>query len=457
MSANETSDESKIEKFIKNKNWDDLGEKIIQIFNRELSAEEANKISHFLYSTLQDAGDHDKFVENIGNIVEERSPNAIIKAKNNLLQYVVRSGDLGTFTKLYGDTYFSLINDIKSITKTADNSIILDHVEHELQFLTSQQRKACLGGQIILLIQSRQTISIPINYLIDADKADSIIDNKTKYVRSAIQSFDIDTDNLGRGINSILENYDFKTTNMSFFQRNKEFLEKLTVRELVVLSGYTHEGDRLVNILLRKDSELNPYIDKIWHKHSKNPKLGSIIPIYFQLLDAINIQGSPKTVRDWIKTEERDENFYRIIKECIEQYINELKAVFDKAPKLESEMFVFRGTQTFYYGTDKSDVFINGDFTSASISPITALSFATNDCCFTQMKLKPGIKVIFIEPVTQHRGELEILIPPGHKFRIIKNKVKKLLSIPSAFNKSYEEFTCSESKKNIRFTLMENI
>ena len=104
------------------------------------------------------------------------------------------------------------------------------------------------------------------------------------------------------------------------------------------------------------------------------------------------------------KKSDRVDEFYTIIEECIEKYIIELTDIFNKAPKLNKEMNVFRGTKTFYYGTDKSDVFVTGDFTSASISPKAAIEFTQGDCCFTQMRLKKGMKVIFMEPVTQHPG-----------------------------------------------------
>jgi hypothetical protein len=424
---------------------------ISQMFTNKYPKKE-NEFAHYIYSQLEKEGRLDKFLR----YLEER----VIDPETSmpLLAYLIRAGDLHTFKTLYQDNYFSVIDDIKSIGKTADNNIILDYVENGISFLTPQQRNACIKNEIILLVQTHQIISIPINYLIDDHKADRILsENKSKYSEPVILDFKFDTDNLGRGINGFVENYDFRTTDMKFFQRNKEFLESLTVRELVVLSGYTHNGDKLVNILLRGDSGLKPYIDSIWPMDFKNPKRRNLIPIYFQLLDVISKEDNPKPVLDWMKTHDRNDDFYKIIEECINKYILELQAIFAKVPKLEKEMIAFRGTKTFYYGTDKSDVFINGDFTSASISPNIALSFTTDDCCFTQMKLKPGMRVIFIEPVTQHRTELEILIAPGHKFKILKNKVKKLLSIPSSKDANYKQFVCTEKMQDIRFTLMESI
>lgn len=59
--------------------------------------------------------------------------------------------------------------------------------------------------------------------------------------------------------------------------------------------------------------------------------------------------------------------------------------------------------------------------------------------------------------MSQHPGELEVLISPGNKFRMIKNKIKKLKSIPYPENASYKTYACQETKRNVRFTLMESI
>lgn len=70
------------------------------------------------------------------------------------------------------------------------------------------------------------------------------------------------------------------------------------------------------------------------------------------------------------------------------------------------------------------------------------------------------MRVIFMEPVSQHPGELEILIPPENRFRMTKNKIKKLEEISQLdadIDMSYKDLVCSETGRNVRFTLMESI
>lgn len=123
------------------------------------------------------------------------------------------------------------------------------------------------------------------------------------------------------------------------------------------------------------------------------------------------------SVIGWIKTQDRDDRFYETIHECIEQYIT-------------------------------------------SISPNAAINFTEGDCCFTQMRLKPGMRVIFMEPLSQYQKEFEVLISPGNRFRMIKNKIKKLTRVEDPnvdTDMNYKHFACSEGKRDVRFTLMDSI
>lgn len=442
-----------LKKPIDENDWGELVDMMEDVFSSEYKYEPElqNELANCIYSHLEHTGKLEDFVAGSKGKIP--------------LTYIVRAGDLHSFKKKYKESnYFYKFQDIKSITKNSNNTIILDHVKLESSFLSSEQKKACIEDKIVFLIETRQKISVPIHYLIDIVSPSKIIsEKKIDGTKAVVQTFELDIDNFGRGIINFLDRYDIKNIDMNFFQLNREFLHSLTIRELVMLSGYTHTGDKLVNIVLRNTGELDSYVDSIW-KHNTMPYIGSIIPIYYQLLDLLKIgSGDPYVdnrliLAKWIKDHPRNEDFYKIMYDCVKMYILELKDIFKKAKSLEKEINVFRGTKTFYYGTSSSDVFITGDFTSASISPQIAIDFTEKDCCFTQMKLNRGLKVIFIEPVTQHRGELEILIPPGTKFKMIKNKIKKFSPLSGPVSLSdYKYAACNEETKNIRFTLMESL
>lgn len=431
-----------IDKLIQKNDWLKLHDK----FGKTKDMDMRNQLMHYIHQRLEETG---KLIEYIEYIKEYAL---------DILPYIIRSGDLYAFKTLYESStgYFHMVDYINRIGQSADNTIIIDYINSTLDFLTPKQKEICRNGKLVLSVQTRQTISIPFQKLLDPGNPTQLLTNGIKLYSPGIETFEIETDNLGRGMMNFVENYDPAKLDMNFFQQNHEFLMTLTAREVAILSGYTHQGDRLVNIILRKDSDIKEYIDSIWPLSVKLT-LENLIPIYYQLLDKVAIDKTVNAVHDWIKSQPRDDSFYRIIEECIETYVFELKNIFRKAPKIKTEMCVFRGSKTFYYGTEKSDVFINGDFMSASLSPYVPLKFVEGDCCFTQMRLKPGMKAIFMEPISQYTGEFEILISPGNRFKMLKNKIKKLISIPDAYERgvNYKKFSCADiDRKDIRFTLM---
>jgi len=137
--------------------------------------------------------------------------------------------------------------------------------------------------------------------------------------------------------------------------------------------------------------------------------------------------ANQETIREWFGDIKRDEYYLELMKECIKEYYEDLEKIFNKAPELEKEMEVFRGVKTMYYKKDNSDMYINNTFTSTSLDPIKAISFSApeNQCCLKKITLKPGFKLICMEPITQVRGEFELLIPPNNKFRIINHQELK--------------------------------
>lgn len=331
------------------------------------------------------------------------------------------------------------------------------------QFISEKQKNACTEDKLEISIQSKQEIIIPVRHLIDIENPHGFIENGIISSDPVVDTINLDGDDFGRGIMNFIEPYDFKEMDMGFFKRNIDFISSLTMREIGILSFYTSGGDQYANAALKHGRDgIRNAIDSTWHKGIIRDE-DYTISIYYQLLDELNIEKNIKSVNRWLADQNRDEKFYAVIERCVGKYIAELEKIFEKAPKLTKNMHVFRGTKTFYYGTGKSDVFASGEFMSTSISPGIALNFTRDECCFTQIRLRPGMKVIFLEPVSQHWGELEILIPPKNKFKVFKDRIRKYVSVPNidledSESRKYKNFACDDRwKKTVLFTFMESI
>lgn len=222
---------------------------------------------------------------------------------------------------------------------------------------------------------------------------------------------------------------DYNTSNLTeFLDNNRRYLEGCSMRQKLILSGYTQGGDELVNMYLLKDFQnLRQYIFNSW-RSGGNLVNYMFNPMYYQLREL----GGPENVhsmQSWLQGLE-DEVLVKMIMSSIEKYIGELTRIFDKSPKLTKPIVVYRGTKSEYY-KDKSDIFHNTTFMSTSLSPKVALVFINTlyRCCFKEIHLVPGAKAIFLESLTQQPKEVEVLLPPGTKFRI-KEIIKDITQIP---------------------------
>ncbi len=170
----------------------------------------------------------------------------------------------------------------------------------------------------------------------------------------------------------------------------------------------------------------------------------SMFLIDFKEDDSVeNILENQSNIRDWFGDIKRDKYYVNLIKECIKEYCKELEKIFDKAPGIEKEMEVFRGVKNMYYKKENSDIYINNTFTSTTLNPVKTLEFVGNECCLKKIILKPGFKLICLEPITQVRGEFELCIPPNNEFRIISHeefKPKNWNAQNFGYIKSYEDF-----------------
>lgn len=201
-----------------------------------------------------------------------------------------------------------------------------------------------------------------------------------------------------------------------FLNNNQVYLEGLSSRQRIVLSGYTSKGDELVNMYMKNETkDLEEYILTYWGgwnvDYTRNP-------LYYQLRDL----GCPENAHAacfW--TLQKDPSLLiKTFMSAIKSYISELTEIFNKSPKLTSPITVFRGVKNTYYKTTNSDIFQNKDFMSTTLSPKVALRFmnSASNCCFKQINLIPGARAIFIEPLSRHPEEFEILLPPGNRFVI---------------------------------------
>lgn len=374
--------------------------------------------------------------------------------------YIIFSGNLELFKKIYDypRANKALLRALKKIGHNKETEPFFNYLDNIYQSIyNDNHKKVCYNNEIIPIEKTIKQITIPIIPIIDRKKPiDTPLDEYN--IAPITVEFEFFHNNFGESYGSL---FDYKGLKLdkTFLSRNQKFLSSLTMRERIILSGYTFQGDRFTNLYLRKDPSLDTYISEWVPDNNK-----FLNPLYYQLLDNIEEFKKDKEYKgynfhselnEWIKKNKKNKEFVPLIQRCIKQYTEELLGIFSKAPVLKEETVVFRGSKTYYYKKSNSDIYTNVEFMSTTLSPISALEFIEGDCCFNIIHLTPETKVIFMEPVTQTEGEMEIIISPNTNFKIISNKMQRGLRDNDISD--YQTRVCYPMISYMRYTVLKTV
>jgi hypothetical protein len=356
--------------------------------------------------------------------------------------YINFTQNLDLFKMLFTESDFE--NMVKNNTKEYQS--ILRHLKNKPSFIGLLRKYMDYDSkELDLICKSDENqylpfenisynIIIPITYYINAEEPTHVIRTSSLINLESIMNYTFEKADYNIGLMKYLD-VDGPTIDKNFFKKNQTFLkETLSTKEIFMLSGYTFNGDVLANLFLKLKANVSPDAEDEfseyvlnWRSEKKKNKRRQIRlnSLFYQLAKRLN-NYDYDFVDSYLEKVKRDDAFIQLIKECVEEYVDDLKKIFDKAPSLDEDMVVFRGVSTMYYKKDNSDRFYNNTFMSTSLNPNTALDFSAKECCLKKITLKRGFnKIIFIEPITQVRGEYELLIPPDTEFKILKHEELK--------------------------------
>lgn len=283
-------------------------------------------------------------------------------------------------------------------------------------------------------------------------------------------------DNYGGQVSSLFGN-DF-TLDMDWVYSCIKYIRELPIEDKYTIFGYTHNGDEFVNLLLMNNiPNLKSKIDEI-KKSGKTKYIKQFyFPLFFQLISIIKegknpsikrlIDTSPFTltmITNIINNKPLDETYEAIINsleyftdelyvECIKMFSEDLSRIIDNSPVISKTSILYRGVKDKYYYSDPSKtIFQTNTFISTSFNAESAFEFAERKCCFKKIIAGPGTKGIFMEAITSHPGENEILLNVGTKFNIIDDKDKLFFDNDQ---RSLKDICKSDDGKFMNVTTME--
>lgn len=181
---------------------------------------------------------------------------------------------------------------------------------------------------------------------------------------------------------------------MDYFREQLEFIQSLTEREQFIVKTYTFWGAYVINNLFRFNwgaQEVIDWIDE--HRDDFKRRFNIFEPIP---LDSINKENCLKIAKD---------------------YVSEFNTIFAKAPVMSVPMRLFRGIQP----TPKFDprrvnvVSPTVEYLSTTYSTYerTLDIFAGDPCCIMEFMVQPGVRTLWVEPVSIHPYEAEIVLDKG--------------------------------------------
>jgi hypothetical protein len=224
----------------------------------------------------------------------------------------------------------------------------------------------------------------------------------------------------------------------SWKERQSAYLNK-TPRRRFVIQSYTHHGDVLVNKFLRGqlfisannhiqlDSHVNSILSDIIIKRNVTiPFLYQIYDMYDELFSGNTYPkkdtfGTSTNITvpafsDFCKRHIDVLKEQRILEQLLGKYAEELNHIIRNAPRLPYTIKTYRGATTEYHIPDGVHEYTYDGFTSTSLSPSVGFAFThslypTVRCCVYEMTVPRGLPVVYLEDITEHKGEYEILMP----------------------------------------------
>ena len=413
---------------------------------------------------------------------------------NDLLNYIIENSIsegiipfITTHKNLIGIIQLNTAKRVyKEAIQSGNNTFEAKQIYNEIRGIYTVPEGFYKSDKHRLYCEDIDTVEIPEPLIVDSKKIifeiPSIIRrfkigylNDVSMANQTIElNFEIKKDNYGGGISDLFGD-DF-TLDSDWVYKSIKYINDLPIEDKFTIFGYTHNGDELVNnFLLGNNPKLKSLIDDYYYGEKSNKYKNWFLPIFFQMInliknkkDIFNTKVDKLTLpklRTFIKNSVLTETYEHILTklklfsydfyiDCIRLYAEDLKRIINNSPAMTKTSILYRGVKDKYYYPDPSNkLFKSTTFMSTSYNPESAYEFSSVGCCFKKIIAKPGTRGLFIEAMTSHPGEFEVLLSAESKFIIIDDKIK---NYSYSEKRSFKDI-CSEDSKPMNITTMEII
>jgi predicted Ser/Thr protein kinase len=197
-----------------------------------------------------------------------------------------------------------------------------------------------------------------------------------------------------------------------------KYIRSLSSRQLFTMYGYSYNGDSWAHAYLDGRFSFSLF------KSAVNSLGGQYFAFFFQARDFYkintgNIDKDYKEVLARIRTESDEKN----IKYIMNMFINELNEIIRKAPTVTRTFIVFRGQKDDRYMAGMiGNTYTTERFCSSSVSGRISKDRFSGGHTLQRITLLKGSKCLLMFGATKFEDELEILLPRGSTYQIVKKR-----------------------------------
>lgn len=224
-------------------------------------------------------------------------------------------------------------------------------------------------------------------------------------------------------------------------------VDGLSREEMYLIQQYTHHGDIIMNAYLRGRDNADTYKHNIYNPTIADNYARSFFCLFLLELDPHALDNPSHFTDGRIVTGGEDllndEQFMRYYEYTIypqflqfrysqipklrvmtNSVINKLIAILAKRPPYLIPLIVYRGSDSKYLIEDKQPLVLSS-FHSTSIYQSVATHFGKQVYKFS---VHPKCIFMYIEPITIHRGEYEVLIAPRNRYIKVPKSILELMN-----------------------------
>ncbi len=231
----------------------------------------------------------------------------------------------------------------------------------------------------------------------------------------------------------------------------KEYINTLSPYQQFILKQYTHHGDVIINSLLRGIDTIDTYRNNIYNPMMINTT-GTFFCLYLGEFDheyelnrynTRKYHSIPTDYTDVIypqlkaKLDANDLDYFR---RTTYKIIKDLYTIIKNAPSIGRVFTTYRAVKTFYLDKNPRKISKLNSFHSTTVAIHTLLGFVMTPNFLSEFtgnisnlrrgigvpqyifKVHPDCVYMYMEPITLHTDEYEILLAPGNRYLFISEE-----------------------------------